>query len=83
MVLKGLRKEDWVFCPIHRCDHWTLIAIEIATKTIHYLDSLVGPRNKSPAPGMFLKYMEAYYKDRGEEASFKVRIRRDAPRQLN
>ena len=82
-IKEDLRKKDWIFCPIHRCDHWTLIAIEIATKTIHYLDSLVGPRNKSPAPGLFLKYMEAYYRDRGEEASFKVRIRRDAPRQLN
>merc|ERR1712240_909085 len=53
-IKDDLREKDWIFCPIHRYDHWTLIAVEISTRTIHYLDSLVGSRNKSPAPGLFL-----------------------------
>ena len=82
-IKEDLREKDWIFCPIHRYDHWTLIAVEIPTRTIHYLDSLVGSRNKSPAPGMFLRYMEAYYRKLGEEVQFKIRIRKDAPIQQN
>ena len=82
-IKEDLREKDWIFCPVHRHDHWTLIAIESSTKTIHYLDSLVGSRNKSPAPGLFLRYMEAYYRKLGEEAQFKIRIRKDAPIQQN
>ena len=82
-IKDDLRRKDWIFCPIHRHDHWTLIAIEIPTKTIHYLDSIVGSRNKSPAPGLFLRYMEAYFRKLGEEVRFKIRIRKDAPTQQN
>ena len=82
-IKEDLREKDWIFCPIHRHDHWTLIAVEISTRTIHYLDSLVGSRNKSPAPGLFLRYMEAYYRKLGEEVQFKIRIRKDAPIQQN
>ena len=78
-----LREKDLIFCPIHRQDHWTLIGIEITTKTIHYFDSIMGSRKKSPAPGLFKKYMEAYYLERGEEVKFKTRIRTDAPTQRN
>ena len=78
-----LREKDLIFCPVHKQDHWTLVGIEIATKTIHYFDSIVGSRKKSPAPGLFKKYMEAYYQEQGEEVKFKIRIRTDAPTQRN
>ena len=82
-IKEDLREKDKIMCPIHSGDHWSLIAIDIKTKTVHYLDSLQGSRNTSAAPGIMKKFMEKYYRDKGEKASFKVKVRKDAPLQGN
>lgn len=37
----------YIFIPVHEPDHWTLIVINIALKTIIYFDSLVHDVAKS------------------------------------
>ena len=82
-IKSDLREKDLIFCPVHKQDHWTLIVVEVSTKSVHYLDSIVGSREKSPAPGLIKRYMEAYYRQLGEVVHFKIRIRKDAPIQQN
>jgi len=80
---EDLREKDLILCPIHRADHWSLVAIDTRTKTVNYLDSLQGSRNISPAPGIMKKFIEKYYRDKGETVKFKVKVRKDAPVQGN
>ena len=82
-IKEDLRQYDLIFFPIHQRDHWSLIMVEIKTKTIHYLDSLGGSRQTSPAPRVMKEFMEKYYEEKGKEESFKIRIRNDAPTQEN
>ena len=60
-----------------------MVAIDTRTKTVNYLDSLKGSRQRSPAPGIFKKFIEKYYRDKGEKVNFKVKVRKDAPVQGN
>ena len=80
---EDLRSKDIILFPIGMMDHWSLILVEVKTKTIHYLDSLIGSRRSSPAPGIIRKFMEVYYRDKGEAGKFKVKVRADAPVQGN
>ena len=80
---EDLREKEVILCPIHRADHWSLVAIDTRTKTVNYLDSLQGSRRTSPAPGIMKKFIEKYYRGKGEKVNFKVRIRKDAPVQGN
>ena len=84
-VKKDLRMKDLILIPIHeeRMVHWSLIAVETSTKTVNYFDSLINQRVHSRAPRIFKLYMEKYYRDRGENVTFKIRIRGDAPKQEN
>ena len=82
-IKEDLREKDKILCPIHSGDHWSLIAIDTKTRTVHYLDSLQGSRNRSAAPGIMKRFIEKYYRDKGEKASFKVKVRKDAPLQGN
>merc|ERR1712029_556492 len=70
---EDLREKDLILCPIHRADHWSLVAIDTRTKIVNYLDSLQGSRNISPAPGIMKKFIEKYYRDKGETVKFKVK----------
>ena len=84
-VKEDLRVKDIIFFPIHdeRGFHWTLVAVETSTKTVNYFDSLPWQRFHSPAPRIIKEYMEKHYRDKGENVTFKVRIRTDAPLQEN
>ena len=80
---EDLREMDVILCPVHRADHWSLVAIDTRTKTVNYLDSLQGSRKRSPAPGIMKKFIEKYYREKGEQVKFKVKVRKDAPVQEN
>ena len=82
-VKDDLRKKESVLVSIHKRDHWSLVHIDIPAKTVYYLDSIVGSRKSSSAPGMMKKYMEEYYRRKGEEVKFKVKVREDIPLQRN
>merc|ERR1711872_967204 len=70
--------------PIHIASevHWSLIVVETRTKTVNYFDSLERTRIFHMSPVTIKKFMEEYYKDRGETVIFRIR-RRDAPLQGN
>ena len=78
-----LRMMEVILVPIHKSHHWSLVLIDVQEHTIHYLDSLEGSRNTSQAPGVMKQFMEAYHRERGEDVQYKVKIRRDAPKQTN
>ena len=80
---EDLREKQLIFFPIHKLHHWSLIVVDTATKVINYLDSLEGSRATSSAPRTMKSFIERYYRERGEEAVFEIRIRQDAPVQEN
>ena len=84
-VKKDLRTVDLILIPIHeeRKVHWSLIVVETCTKTVNYFDSLPGSRGYGSAPRVFKDYMEKHYRDKGENVTFKIKIREDAPLQEN
>ena len=84
-VKADLRTKDLILIPIHdeRYVHWSLIVVETSTKTVHYFDSLIQQRDWAPSPKIFKLYMEKHYKDRGENVTFRINRRKDAPYQQN
>ena len=82
-IKSDLTKKDLILVPIHKLDHWSLVYIDNHFKTVYYLDSIIGSRKTSGAPGMMKKYIEEYYRRKGEEVTFKVKIRTDIPVQKN
>ena len=84
-VKEDLRMKDLILFPIHNYEmaHWSLIAVEISTKTVNYFDSLERERIFSMAPKTIKEFMENHYKDRGETVTFRIKRRKDAPLQEN
>merc|ERR1712142_763439 len=84
-IKEDVRVKDLISFPIHYEDlaHWSLIAVETSTKTVYYFDSLENPRIYSMAPKIIKRFMEAYYKDKGETVTFRIKRRADAPLQEN
>ena len=84
-VKEDLRMKDLIFFPIHHEDlaHWSLIAVEISTKIVYSFDSLLNPRIYSMAPKIIKRFMEAYYHDKKEIVTFRIKRRADAPLQEN
>ena len=80
---EDLRKKETILIPICKNDHWTLIHIDTKQRVVYYLDSIIGSRFKSPAPGLMKKFIEKYYKEKGEVCKFRVKVRRDIPCQHN
>ena len=80
---EDLRKKETILIPVCLKDHWTLIHIDTKQKVVYYLDSIVGSRNKSPAPGLMKNFIEKYYQVKGEVCQFRVKIRRNIPSQHN
>ena len=79
-----LRTKDLLICPINKNHHWTMIIIDTKRKRIDYFDSLRGSRKASGAPKMMKRFVESYYRKRGEkEANFRIKIRQDTPVQTN
>ncbi|MEL7079400.1 MAG: Ulp1 family isopeptidase, partial [Cyanobacteria bacterium J06582_2] len=82
-IKEDLRRKEMIFVPIQKDDHWSLIAVKPKTKVIEYFDSILGRRKSSDAPRILKQFMEKYYHDKGESASFNIKIREDAPLQEN
>ena len=82
-IKEDLREQDMILFPINEKHHWSLVIVETDNKTVNYMDSIRGSRRTSGAPGRVKKYMEEYYKSKGETAVFKTRRREDAPVQTN
>ena len=84
-IKEDLRRKDQIIFPIHIASevHWSLIVVETRTKTVNYFDSLERTRIFHMSPVTIKKFMEEYYKDRGETVIFRIRRRRDAPLQGN
>ena len=80
---EDLREKDLIICPINKSLHWSMIIIEMQKKSIHYFDSLRGSRRASAAPKMMKRFIENYVKKKGEEATFRIKIRQDTPVQTN
>merc|ERR1712240_483190 len=66
-------KEDFqgkelILFPIHNAQisHWSLVIVEISTKTVHYFNSIEWHRVHHRAPRYIKKYIEMYYADRGD-----------------
>ena len=78
-----LRQCDIILCPIHRDDHWSLVSIDTKRKTVEYYDSIIGKRKSSNAPRLMKRYIEEYYRQRGERQVFRIIVREDAPIQEN
>ena len=78
-----LRQCDIILCPIHRDDHWSLVSIDTKRKTVEYYDSIIGKRKSSNAPRLMKRYIEEYYRQRGERQVFRIIVREDAPIQGN
>ena len=78
-----LRQCDVILCPIFKSDHWSLVSINIKLRTVDYYDSILGRRKSSKAPRIMKRFIEHYYRKRGEEQTFKINIRDDAPIQEN
>ena len=82
-IKEDLRRKEMIFIPIQKDDHWSLIVVKPKTKLIEYFDSILGRRKSSDAPRILKQFMEKYYHEKGESASFNIRIREDAPLQGN
>merc|ERR1712142_650445 len=84
-IKEDLRRKDQIIFPIHIASevHWSLIVVETRTKTVNYFDSLERTRIFHMSPVTIKKFMEEYYKDRGETVIFRIRRRIDAPLQEN
>ena len=78
-----LRTKDLIICPINKNHHWTLIVIDTNRKRINYFDSLRGSRKSSGAPKLIKRFIESYYKKKGEDVVFMIKIRQDTPVQTN
>ena len=82
-IKEDLREKEIIFFPVNHQHHWSLIAVEPKKKTVNYLDSIRGSRNSSSAPRIMKAFMESYYRNKGEEVIFRIKIRQDAPLQEN
>ena len=82
---EDFRGKELILFPIHNAQisHWSLVVVEISTKTVHYLNSIKFHRIHHRAPRVIKKYMEKYYADRGETVTFTFNRRQDAPDQGN
>ena len=80
---EDLRHCDIILCPIHKRDHWSLVSIDTKRRTLEYFDSIIGNRRASNASRLMKRFIEEYYKRRGEEVTFSIKIREDAPIQEN
>ena len=78
-IKEDLRDKDIILIPINKREHFSLVCVYPKEGKIHYLDSIVGSRKVSNAGGIIKKYMELYYKERGEVKRFNIRIRDDIP----
>merc|ERR1711872_534021 len=84
-IKEDLRRKDQIIFPIHMAleVHWSLIVVETRTKTVNYFDSLERTRIFHMSPVTIKKFMEEYYKDRGETVIFRIQRRKDAHLQDN
>merc|ERR1711915_949581 len=74
-ITEDIRLKDLILFPIHKHDHWSLVAIETSTKIVHYYDSIIGRRKSAAAPWMMKNFIEWYYKDKGEETAYREESR--------
>ena len=60
MYKEDFMAKELILFPIHneQISHWSLVVVEISTKTIHYLNSIVPHRIRHSAPRSIKKYME-------------------------
>ena len=82
-IKEDLRMKETILIPVCKNDHWRLIHIDTKQKVVSYLDSIIGSRKCSAAPGLMKKFIEKYYHERGEVSQFKIKIRWDIPCQHN
>ena len=82
-IHEDLRLKDMILIPIHKSSHFTLIHIDTKKKIVSYLDPLEGSRYSSEAPGRMKRFIEEYFRRKGEPVSFKVKIRDNIPTQTN
>ena len=59
-IKDDIMSKDIFLIPIHKRDHWSLVGVDIKTRTIHYFDSIKGSRSTAKAPGVIKTYLEKY-----------------------
>ena len=82
-IKEDLRSKESIFIPICKNDHWRLVHIDTRKKLVSYLDSIVGARKASNAPGLMKMFIEKYFEEKGDPQRFKIKIRDNIPVQQN
>ena len=82
-IRDDIMEKEVFLIPIHKRDHWSLVGVDIKTRTIHYFDSIKGSRETAKAPGIIKTYLERYCKNKGNTETFKIKRRQDVPLQTN
>ena len=82
-IKDDITEKDVFLIPIHKRDHWSLVGVDMKTRTIHYFDSIKGSRSTAKAPGVIKTYLEKYCKDKGKAETYTVKRRQDVPLQTN
>ena len=82
-IKEDLRQKSIILFPIHKQHHWSLVVVRTKERVVHYLDSIFGSRQTSAAPRVIKRFMQKYHSTKGENVSYKVKIREDAPLQQN
>ena len=82
-IKEDLRKKESIFIPVCKDDHWRLIHIDTKQKVVSYLDSIVGTRKTTAAPGLMKRFVEKYYEEKGEPCTLRTKILRNIPVQEN
>ena len=82
-IKEDLRMKDMILIPVHKSSHFTLVHIDTKKRLLSYFDPLKESRYSSAAPGRMKRFIEEYYRRKGEAVTFKVKIRDNIPTQTN
>ena len=80
---ENIEDIDLILAPIHRADHWSLVAVDLGKEVLSYYDSIYGSRKRSNGPKMIKKFLEQYCQSKGKSVKLKVKIIDNAPLQGN
>ena len=82
-IKEDLTETETVLIPVNYNSHWVLIKIVKREEMIYLYDSIIGTRKRSPVPGIFKKFIERYYQEKGKQVTFKIKKLHNIPTQQN
>ena len=78
-----LTTVDMVLIPINQSQHWSLVAVDIKERQLHYYDSIIGNQKRSSGPRICKKCLDLYFERKGISDKFQIKIKENAPVQRN